>query len=89
MRTLPQPKAPRKAFYAIMDDDQHGVLTMDEHGAVWFRNEATNALTLITPEMYPFVQALGEVALAEAQKMDDVRRGGHAAIACNRVMVEA
>jgi hypothetical protein len=89
MSTLSQPKAPRKAFFATLDNDQHGVLTMDEHGAVWFRNEQTDALTMITPEMYPFVQALGEVGLAEAARAGDMRRDGHAAIACTRSMVKA
>ena len=57
---------------------------MDEHGAVWFRHSDTEDLTLITPEMYPFVMPHGEVGLAECARLADQRRGGYAAIACGR-----
>ena len=75
-----------KAFYATLDNEQYGVLTQDEHGAVWFRNESTDALTLITPEMYPFVMAHGEVGLATVQHTADVRKGGAVTICTTRAM---
>ena len=64
MATIATRTTPRKAFYAHLYDD-HGVLTMDEHGAVWFRHSKTDAVTLITPEMYPFVQPHGEIGLCD------------------------
>ena len=79
----PETRKPAKAFYAHLYDD-HGILTMDEHGAVWFRHSDTEDLTLITPEMYPFVMPHGEVGLAECARLADQRRGGYAAIACGR-----
>ena len=85
MTTIAQRTTPRKAFYATLDNEQYGVLTQDEHGAVWFRDDATDALTLITPEMYPFVMAHGEVGLAEASYLATVREGGYAKVACSRV----
>ena len=85
MATLAQRTTPRKAFHATLDQD-HGILTMDEHGAVWFRNETTDVMTLITPEMYPFVMAHGEVGLAEAQYLRDQYKGGAAHICTSRRM---
>ena len=70
MTTLAQRTTPRKAFFATLDE-HHGILTMDEHGAVWFRNDSTDALTLITPEMYPFVMPHGEVRSGRSQKTVD------------------
>ena len=84
MATVATQTTPRKAFYATLDNEHHGVLTMDEHGAVWFRHSDTDALTLITPEMYPFVMPHGEIGLAECARLADVRRGGYAGVACGR-----
>ena len=43
----------------------------DAHGEVWFRNSETDALTLVTPEMYPFVMPHGEVGLCDTQLLRD------------------
>jgi hypothetical protein len=83
MSTVAQKHTPRKAYYAWLDED-HGILTQDDHGQVWFRNSATDALTAITPEHYNFLSVNGEVGLAECAKLADLRRGGYAAIACAR-----
>ena len=77
----PAPKS-NKAFYAHLYDD-HGVLTMDEHGAVWFRHSETDALTLVTPEMYPFVMPHGEVGLCDTQLLRD----GDRVVKCSRTLV--
>ena len=63
--------------------DDHGILTMDEHGAVWFRNSESSALTLITPEMYPFVMPHGEIGLADTQLLRD----GDRVKKCSRTLV--
>jgi hypothetical protein len=78
-------QTPRKAYYSWLDD-QHGILTQDAHGQVWFRNSATDALTAIKPEHYNFLSVNGEVGLAECARLADVRRGGAAAVACQRQM---
>ena len=76
---------PKKAFYAsLYNGEVLGILTMDEHGAVWFREHGTSALTLITPELYEHVFVNGEVGFAEGQYLADQRRGGYAAVACGR-----
>jgi hypothetical protein len=77
-----QTKKSNKAFYAHLYDD-HGVLTMDEAGAVWFRHSETEALTLITPEMYPFVMPHGEVGLADTQLL----REGDRVRECSKTLV--
>lgn len=48
MQSLPTPATPRKAFYSFLED-QHGILTQDDAGQIWFRNSETDALTAITP----------------------------------------
>jgi hypothetical protein len=83
MATVPQHQTPSKAYYGWLYED-HGVLTQDAHGQVWFRNSETDALTAITPEHYNFLGVNGEVGLAECARLADVRRGGYAAIACGR-----
>lgn len=74
-----------KAFYAHLYDT-HGVLTMDAHGALWFRATEDDTLTLVEPEMCPFVMTYGEVGLCETQALADQRHGGYAHIACDRLM---
>jgi hypothetical protein len=78
-----QKQTPRKAYYAWLDDD-HGILTQDAQGQVWFRNSETDHLTAITPEHVNFLSVNGEVGLAEGARLADVRRGGYAAIATHR-----
>jgi hypothetical protein len=76
-------RKPRKAFYAWLDDD-HGVLTQDDAGQIWFRNSTTDALTAITPEHVNFLTINGEVGLCEVARLSDIRSGGYAKIACSR-----
>jgi hypothetical protein len=83
MSTVAQHQTPSKAYYAWLDED-HGILTQDAHGQVWFRNSATDDITAITPEHYNFLSVNGEVGLAECARLADVRRGGAAAVACSR-----
>jgi hypothetical protein len=80
--TSPTGKAPR-AYYAILDD-VHGVLMQDETGAIVFMADDTYALTTIQPAHLPFLMPLGEVGLAEAARLADIRHGGAAQIACSR-----
>lgn len=84
MATVPNttPKS-NKAFNAHLYDT-HGVLTMDAHGALWFRATEDDTLTLVTPEMCPFIMTHGEVGLCEAQTVMDRIHGGAAKIACTR-----
>jgi hypothetical protein len=78
-------RKPRRAYYAWLDDD-HGVLTQDDAGQIWFRNSTTQALTAITPEHCNFLTVNGECGLADAALAADRRHGGPAAIACARLM---
>jgi hypothetical protein len=81
----PAARKPRKAYYAWLDDD-HGVLTQDEAGQIWFRNSVTQALIAITPEHCNFLTVNGECGLADAALAADLRHHGYAAIACHRAM---
>jgi hypothetical protein len=80
------PTTPRKAFFAtLFNDEYHGILTMDDHGAVWFRDDDTDELTLITPELYQFIGVGGEVGLANTQLLLD----GDRVLRCSKTLVTA
>jgi hypothetical protein len=86
MQTLSQVgtnRKPRPAFNSVLDD-AHGILTMDDDGAIWFRNSVTDTLTQITPAHVNFLSVNGEVGLSEVAYLADQRRGGPARIACSR-----
>ena len=74
-----------EAYYSWLYED-HGILTQDDQGQVWFRNSETDELTAITPEHVNFLSVNGEIGLAECARLADARRGGPAAIACHRQM---
>jgi hypothetical protein len=74
-----------KAYFATLYDT-HGVLTQDSTGVIWFLASDTQELTMVTPEMCPFLMPHGEVGLAEAAALADARRGGYAKIATTRDM---
>lgn len=77
-----------KAFFAHLHD-QHGVLTQDAGGQIWFLATATEELTAITPQDCPFLMPLGECGVAETQHILDRLHGGPAKIACTRAMMAA
>jgi hypothetical protein len=85
MATVAQKQTPSKAYYSWLYED-HGILTQDAQGQVWFRNSETDALTAITPEHYNFLSVNGEVGLAECARLADVRRGGPVGICLSRQM---
>jgi hypothetical protein len=76
-------RKPRKAYYAWLDD-QHGILTQDPQGQMWFRNDETDDLIAITPEHCTFLTVNGEVGTCAVQHLADLRHGGYAVIACGR-----
>jgi hypothetical protein len=84
MTTVPDTTPPRKCFYAgLYNGEQHGILTMDDQGAVWFREHGTSQLTLITPELYAHLDVRGEVGLAELQRMRD----GDRVLKCSKTLL--
>lgn len=78
-------RKPSKAYYAWLDEN-HGILTQDAQGQVWFRNSETDELTTITPEHYNFLSVNGEVGLSECQALADKRHGGFAGVCTSRQM---
>lgn len=74
---------PRKAHFAILDD-AHGILFRHRDGRIMFLDEATDQITVIGPEHMNFLVTLGEMGLANFQRLDDLANGGSAAIACAR-----
>jgi hypothetical protein len=70
-----------KAFYAHLDD-QVGALTK-VHGILYFVAEE-GAIVEVEPAMVNFLCVLGEMTMADAQRVEDLMNGGYAAIACTR-----
>jgi hypothetical protein len=83
MATVAQKQTPRKAYYSWLYED-HGILTQDDHGQVWFRNSETDALTAIGPEHVNFLSVNGEAGLAECARLADDRRGGPVGVCLSR-----
>ena len=78
MQTVPRI---RKAFYAILYEDRGTLAQVD--GVIYFFGD-DGTITPLEPAMCPWVTVLGEVGLAETQRLMDTWRGGHVAIACGR-----
>jgi hypothetical protein len=77
-----QPSKPPKAFYAHLFDES-GVLAKVNGELTFFAD--TGAITTVEPSMVNFLAVLGEVGLADTQRIMDVAvHGGYAAIACTR-----
>lgn len=74
-----RPAAP-KAFYSILND-QHGILAQVD-GTVYHMSPETGDITPVTS--YAGLTVLGEVGLADTQKILDRLHGGYAATACSR-----
>ena len=80
MTTATTPSKPSKAFYAILNEVS-GSLTQIDNEVLFFAPE-TGAITAVTS--YAGLTVLGEIGLAETQKIMDKLHGGYAAIACSR-----
>ena len=84
MQTVTDPQATRKprAFYAHLCEDS-GVLSKVNDALVFFGGNG--AITTVEPSMITFLTVLGEVGIADGQRiMDVVVHGGYAQIACSR-----
>lgn len=79
MQTVTQSPTARKAFYASLADT-HGV-AFSTNGRYFFVSDANEWTELTSTDG---LTLLGRIDLAEAQHLDDLLRGGPAAIACTR-----
>jgi hypothetical protein len=78
----PTPRKPAKAFYAHLYD-QAGVLAKVD-GTIYFMDPATGTITAIAPEHCPFLTVLGEIGLADTQRLLDELHGGLATTCTSR-----
>jgi hypothetical protein len=83
MATVPEMTALRKprAFYAHMFMDS-GVL-VKRGGTLYFVGD-DGAIVEIEPGMVNWLTVLGEMTLADAQRIEDLMAGGAAGVACSR-----
>jgi hypothetical protein len=84
--TVAHQTTPSKVFFAILHET-HGTLAKVDGDILFMAEDGT--LTVIEPEDCMWLVTLGEVGVANAQQVRDRMRGGYAAIATQRTMVEA
>jgi hypothetical protein len=85
MTTVPETpttRKPTKAFYAHLYDQAGTLAKVD--GVIYFMQPATGAITAIAPEHCPFLVVLGEIELADTQRLLDALHGGLAALCTSR-----
>ena len=83
MTTVPQTTTetkPPKAFYCHLDDEAGTLAKVDE--VVYFYNPDSGAITVVTS--YKGLVVLGEVGLADTQRLMDDLHDGLAAVATSR-----
>ena len=80
MATVPETRPAAKAFYAHLDNEA-GALTK-VGGTLYFVTD--DDIMEVEPSMLNFLTVLGEMTLADAQRIADLMDGGAAAIACSR-----
>jgi hypothetical protein len=83
MSTVATSTTTRKSFYAHLFDEP-GLLFQHTDGRILFLNETNDRITTIEPDMINFLTVLGQVAVANEQRLTDLGNGGAATIACTR-----
>ena len=78
---IPTTRKPAKAFYAHMFMDSGALVKVG--GTLYFVGE-DRTIVEVEPGMVNFLTVLGEMTLADAQRLDDLLNGGAVAIACSR-----
>jgi hypothetical protein len=81
MQTLPVAEKNVKAFYCVLHD-QNGILGKVA-GRIYFFGEDGSVVDY-EPDMANFCTVLGEVGLADCQRLMDEMHGGAARIVCSR-----
>jgi len=81
MATVTQTQTPSKVFYAHLFEEA-GVLSK-VHGELVFFSDAGDIIT-VEPAMCNFLTVLGEVGVADCQRLMDRLHGSYAKIACTR-----
>jgi hypothetical protein len=79
------PRKPAKAFYAHLFMDSGALVKVG--GTLYFVGDA-GAIVEVEPSMVNFLTVLGEMTLADAQRIEDLMAGGYAAVACGRQNLE-
>ena len=83
--TVPQPTTsgkPTKAFYAHLYDQAGTLAKVD--GLIYFMVPESGTITALEPEMCTSLTVLGEIGLADTQRLLDELHGGLATICTAR-----
>ena len=70
-----------KAFYAHLDDQAGALVRVN--GILYFVAE-DSTIVEVEPAMVNFLCVLGEMTLADSQRIADLMAGGYAGVACSR-----
>jgi len=81
MATVPEIRTLGKAYYAHLDDQAGALVRVN--GIIYFVAEDGD-ITEITPAHVNFLVTLGEMTMADGQRIADLMRGGYAGVACGR-----
>ena len=83
MATVPETPTARKprAFYAHLFMDSGALTTVS--GTLYFVGD-NGVITAVEPPMVNFLTVLGEMMLADAQRLEDLMQGGPTGVACSR-----
>jgi hypothetical protein len=81
MTTVAETRTVSKAFYAHLDDQASALTKVN--GIIYFVGEDATIVE-ITPAHGNFLVTLGEMTMADAQRVADLMDGGYAAVACSR-----
>jgi hypothetical protein len=77
-----QPRKPTKAYYAHLYDEAGMLAKVD--GTIYFMDPESGAITAIEPEHCSFLTVLGEIGLADTQRLMDALHGGLVALCTSR-----
>jgi hypothetical protein len=78
---IPAPRKPATAFYAHLFMDSGALVKVG--GTLYFVGD-DSTIVEVEPGMVNFLTVLGEMTLADAQRIEDLLACGPAAVACSR-----
>jgi hypothetical protein len=79
--TVAQTTKPSKAYYAHYYDEAGAIVK--QAGCLYFVSEGGEVIE-VEPETLTFLVVLGQMQMADAQRIEDLMNGGPAGVACGR-----
>jgi hypothetical protein len=83
MATVAETRPVSKAYYAHYYDEAGAITKVA--GCLYFVSDAGEVIE-VEPETITFLVVLGQMQMADAQRIEDLMNGGYAGVACSRQM---